>query len=70
MTVAGSTVHAVTLHLGGVVSSCLDPQVAGRPPHVPVRARTFGQTREAVHSRDIQRQVSGEPVEANRLGTS
>ena len=70
MTVAVGPVHTVTHHLGGVVSSCLDPQVASLPPHVPVRARTFGQTREAVHSRDIQRQVSGEPVEANRLGTS
>ena len=68
VTITAGTVHAVTLHFGGEVSSCLDPQVASLPPHIPVRTRAFRQSREAGHSRDIQLQVSQEPVDANRPG--
>ena len=68
VTAAAGTAHAVTLHFGSVVSSCLDPQVASLPPHIPVGTRAFRQSREAGHSIENQRQVTFEPYTARVLG--
>ena len=68
VTIAAGTVHAVTLHFGSMVSSCLDPQVASLPPHIPVGTRAFRQSREAGHSTGNQRQVTFKPCRTNVLG--
>ena len=68
VTVAAGTVHAVALHLGGMIIAVFDPQVASLPPHIPVRARAFRQTCEADQPIEDGRVVSEEPADADRLG--
>ena len=68
VTAAAGMAHAVTLHFGGEVSPCLDPQGGSLPAHIPVVTRAFRQSREAGHSIGNQRQVTFEPCRANGLG--